>query len=71
MLGKIIPLAFPEAETPCFEISNISLNVIDGGRRGWEWLYGYVDDPQDSQPVLSRCLGAQGVGVIMARLQQG
>lgn len=65
-----IPLAFPEAETPCFEVSSISLNVIDEGRRGWDWLYGYVDSPQDSQPVLSRCLGTLGVSVIMARLQQ-
>ncbi|CAN0047700.1 unnamed protein product [Ectocarpus sp. 12 AP-2014] len=64
------PLVFPEAETPCFEISEISIEAIERPLQNWEWLYDHIDDPQDSQPVLSRCLGTQGVSVIMARLQQ-
>lgn len=65
-----VPLVFPATETPCFEINSIYLNVINRGSQDWDWLYDYVNDPQDSQPALSRCLGAQGVSVIMARLQQ-
>ncbi|GHE21165.1 ShlB/FhaC/HecB family hemolysin secretion/activation protein [Halomonas urumqiensis] len=62
-------LIFPGSEKPCFEISKISIEGLNESLRSWEWLYGHIDHPRDSQPVLNRCLGAKGVGVIMARLQ--
>lgn len=64
------PLVFTEPELPCFEIRKISIIAIESPLRSWDWLHDYVDYPQDSQPVLNRCLGARGIGVIMARLQQ-
>lgn len=69
LLEPQLTLVFPEVESPCFEINTISLIASESPLTYWDWLYDHIDYPQDSKAVLGRCLGAQGVGVIMARLQ--
>lgn len=65
-----ISVSLPEAESPCFEIHHIRFTVAGTARQDWEWLSQYIQRPEDADPVLGRCLGAQGIGAIMARLQQ-
>lgn len=63
-------LAFPKQESPCFVIHSLELGVEGPALRDWSWLLNHLQTPQDPTPVKGRCLGAQGVGVVMARLQQ-
>ncbi|WP_417582475.1 ShlB/FhaC/HecB family hemolysin secretion/activation protein [Nitrincola sp.] len=65
-----VSVVLPEAESPCFEIHNISFTVTDAGQQNWDWLAQHIQLSEDTHPVLGRCLGAQGIGAIMARLQQ-
>lgn len=62
--------AWPGDESPCFVIDTLLLEVAPPARRPWNWLAAHVTQPDDPADMLGRCLGAQGVGVILARLQQ-
>ena len=63
-------VVFPEQESPCFVVNAVELGVVGQPLRDWDWLKAHVQTAQDPTPVEGRCLGAQGVGVVMARLQQ-
>lgn len=65
-----VTVVLPDAESPCFEIHNIRFTVTGAGRQDWDWLAQHIQLPEDTYPVLGRCLGVQGIGAIMARLQQ-
>ncbi len=62
--------AWPADESPCFVIDTLLLEAASPARRSWDWLAAHVTQPDDPADMLGRCLGAQGVGVILARLQQ-
>jgi hemolysin activation/secretion protein len=58
------------AESPCFAIHELKLQTNAPER--WDWLLGHADghatlDRPD--PVKGRCVGAQGVQVVIDRLQ--
>jgi hemolysin activation/secretion protein len=56
----------PDNESPCFPIDRL---VLAGERADdFQWLLNEVDGLNDS-PV-GRCLGTQGVNIVIARLQQ-
>ncbi len=59
-LGRI-----PETETPCFPIDHIRLVVR--GDYDFSWAAAAASMPED--PALGRCLGANGINVVMTRIQ--
>lgn len=54
----------PADEIPCFPIHEIRLN--DPGKR-FSWSLAAADVPGD--PAIGRCLGSQGINIVMARIQ--
>lgn len=54
----------PADETPCFPIREIRLN--DSEMR-FSWSLAAADAPDD--PAIGRCLGSQGINIVMARIQ--
>ncbi len=60
------PGRLPEAESPCFRIDRLALS----GERSeeFQWVLDAAAGSDDSP--LGRCLGTQGVNIVMARLQQ-
>jgi hemolysin activation/secretion protein len=67
--------ALPPDETPCFSIGSITVEaapngVAEGGVRDWQWLAGRPLQQGAEPPVVGSCLGARGVAVVMARMQQ-
>ncbi|MFV0371506.1 MAG: POTRA domain-containing protein, partial [Azonexus sp.] len=54
----------PAAETPCFVIQRIEL-IDDSGH--FAWARAAADLPDD--PATGRCLGSQGINLVMARIQ--
>lgn len=67
--------ALPEGETPCFPIGSITVEasphgVAVGGARDWQWLAGTPLKRGAEPQVVGSCLGARGVAVVMARMQQ-
>ena len=63
-------VVFPLQESPCFVVNAVELGVVGQPLRDWIWLKHHLQTVQDPTPIEGRCLGAQGVGVVMARLQQ-
>lgn len=63
-------VVFPSQESPCFVVNAVELSVVGKPLRDWGWLKNHLQTAQDPTPIEGRCLGAQGVGVVMARLQQ-
>lgn len=60
----------PTAETPCFRIDRIVLAGEQSQR--FQWLLDEADGHAAgaSDPPVGRCLGAQGINVVLARFQQ-
>ena len=63
-------LRFPDKEEPCFLIHELKVESGDAPRHDWSWLRAELDQPPGAEPALGRCLGAEGIGVVLARLQQ-
>jgi hemolysin activation/secretion protein len=65
-------LLIPEQETPCFVIGSIHVapTVPRATSLDWSWLLTEIHSDADTIPVLGRCLGAQGVSAVLARMQQ-
>ncbi len=57
----------PTAENPCFDISKITLRG-DASER-FEWLLNVLDGPQRDDAPVGKCLGAQGISVLLQRAQ--
>lgn len=55
----------PRNETPCFPIGRIRLDGEDAQR--FVWSLSAADPENDT--ATGRCLGAEGIGVVMARVQ--
>jgi hemolysin activation/secretion protein len=68
------PDRLPAQESPCFPIASLHLQGAEGQRREWrEWLLSQADGHRvlpTPDPPQGRCLGAQGIQVIINRLQQ-
>lgn len=54
----------PESETPCFPIHRIELS---GDGHTFDWALAKVIGGED--PALGRCLGTEGIGIGMSRVQ--
>ena len=54
----------PEAEKPCFPIRELRLSDPSGE---FAWAIAAADLPDD--PATGRCLGSQGIGQVMSRIQ--
>ena len=63
------PLYFPAAETPCLPIEHITLEGAESDRFAWllAWAHRSADGRFD--PAISRCLGRQGLNLVMTRMQ--
>jgi len=56
----------PEHETPCFPIQRI---VLEGdAAEKFQWALAAADPAHD--PALGRCLGAEGIGLTLRRIQE-
>lgn len=62
--SETLPDRLPDRETPCFPISEIPFS---GESDGFEWALAAADPADD--PATGRCLGSQGINLIMARIQ--
>lgn len=67
MQGEEAPRAdrLPAEESPCFEIREIRLTGEEADR--FQWALRAADP--DGDPATGRCLGTQGVNVVMKRVQ--
>jgi hemolysin activation/secretion protein len=58
----------PAAESPCFRIERLAL---EGERaHDFQWALDAAAGPQGDDPPLGRCLGTEGVNIVLSRLQQ-
>ncbi|WP_409171578.1 ShlB/FhaC/HecB family hemolysin secretion/activation protein [Variovorax sp. H27-G14] len=58
----------PDTETPCFRIDRL---VLAGEHaQDFQWLLDAAAGPASHDDPLGRCLGTQGVNVVLSRLQQ-
>ena len=64
--APVAPSRLP-AETPCFDINQITLRG-DAAER-FEWTLGKLDGPQRDDAPIGKCLGAQGISVLLQRAQ--
>ncbi|WP_233203410.1 ShlB/FhaC/HecB family hemolysin secretion/activation protein, partial [Chitinimonas sp. BJB300] len=55
----------PTNESPCFQVNQILLT--GEGSADFQWLLKHASLP--GEPLLGRCLGAQGINVVMGRMQ--
>lgn len=61
----------PQAEQPCFEIREISLKTTPV-KNNWNWLLAHANGHSTLErpdPVIGRCLGAQGIQIVIDRMQ--
>lgn len=59
----------PATETPCFAIQTVRLNGEADAARDFDWLLNTLSGPQADDSPLGRCLGAQGVSLLIKRAQ--
>jgi hemolysin activation/secretion protein len=65
---KTSPARLPEAESPCSRIDRL---VLAGERSAdFQWALEAAEGEESNDSPLGRCLGTQGVNVVMGRLQQ-
>lgn len=64
--APVAPMRLP-TETPCFTITQITLRG-DAAER-FEWTLGKLDSPQHDDAPIGKCLGAQGINVLLQRAQ--
>lgn len=59
------PARLPADETPCFRIDHLALDGEEAGR--FRWALRAADPAED--PATGHCLGAEGINVVMGRVQ--
>lgn len=59
----------PASETPCFPIQGIELQGDEGSRFHWALEAAGYASAHDADPVMGRCLGAQGINIVIGRVQ--
>lgn len=66
-LGAAALERLPEAESPCFTIDQLQLQGNESTR--FDWLRDALAGPQGDDPPLGRCLGLQGIRLLLRRAQ--
>ena len=66
-VSPIAPVRLPEGETPCFDITKVELRGDEAGR--FEWVLDRLDGKDHDDSALGKCLGAQGINVLLKRAQ--
>lgn len=59
----------PSSETPCFPIKGLVLQGDDDGRFRWALEAADYASAGNADPVIGRCLGAQGINIVIGRMQ--
>ncbi|MDL9998619.1 ShlB/FhaC/HecB family hemolysin secretion/activation protein [Variovorax sp. J22P240] len=58
----------PDDETPCFRIDRV---VLSGERSdAFQWALDAIAGPQGDDSPVGRCLGTEGVNIVLTRVQQ-
>lgn len=68
--GSVLPGSdrLPEVEAPCFRIDRL---VLSGERSAdFQWVLDAAGGPEANDTPLGRCMGTQGISILMARLQR-
>jgi hemolysin activation/secretion protein len=67
------PSRLPAGESPCFVIRELDLKIAGGDKRDlageWRWLLDSASGPGRDDSPLQRCLGAEGVNLVLKRMQ--
>jgi hemolysin activation/secretion protein len=58
----------PESESPCFPIRQLELRGEASGQFGW--VLDSLSGPQKTDSPLRKCLGTQGIGILLRRAQE-
>lgn len=66
-VDPIAALRLPEGEIPCFGIEKIELRGDEAHR--FQWVLSRLDGPAGDDAALGKCLGAQGINVLLKRAQ--
>lgn len=64
--GKTLP-RLPEDESPCFHIRAVNFKGDDDNQ--FAWLLKYLNGTGAPDSPVGRCVGAQGIQIVIARLQ--
>ena len=67
VIAPIAPSRLPVGETPCFEIKQIALGGDEAQQ--FEWALGALDGTANDDSPLGKCIGAQGISVLLKRVQ--
>lgn len=59
----------PQGETPCFAIQRLELTGQDAARFQWALKAADQRAQQQDDPVVGHCLGAEGLSVVVTRVQ--
>jgi hemolysin activation/secretion protein len=59
----------PGSETPCFSIQTVSLRGEGDAPQQFDWLLDTVAGPDAQDAPVGRCLGAQGINLVLKRAQ--
>jgi hemolysin activation/secretion protein len=62
-----IATRLPKEETPCFAIQSVELAGADAAQ--FLWVLDHLAGPQGDDSPLRRCLGAEGINVVLKRAQ--
>ena len=65
--SPIAPVRLPEGESPCFNITKVELRGEDSQR--FDWVLSRLDGQAHDDSALGKCLGAQGINVLLKRAQ--
>ena len=77
LLKPVVPeaVSLPAAELPCFTIHQLKLHAIGSDEAAlasqFAWSLDAASGPARGDSPLGRCLGAEGVGVVIQRVQDG
>jgi hemolysin activation/secretion protein len=63
------PARLPASEAPCFEIRTITLRGEGFEVGHYDWLLAATSGPDAGDSPLGRCLGAQGINLVLNRAQ--
>lgn len=59
----------PGSELPCFSIQTVSLRGEGDAPRQFDWLLDTMAGPDSDDSPVGRCLGAQGINLVLKRAQ--
>lgn len=59
----------PTSESPCFRIERLQITSTQGN--DFAWLAGQLAGPHGDDSPLGKCLGTQGIALVLKRAQEG